>query len=438
MVAVLPVMPSTANDRKPHASQEAHCSLVIAFARLLFVNGQGTEQIFASVQSLARFLRLPSNLSLRWGEIELQVEEAGRPIWRAAANPAGVEMSRVTAAMRLIDDVEGRRLTPEAALNAIGPIAHSPPVSLWLFALASGIGALAMAVIFGVQHVQDAALIFVSAFLGACLRRGLLQLTHNALVQPFCASLFAGLFAAIAFQYELAESLRLVALSPCVILVPGAHVLNGLADLINGRLHLGAARLLHAGLIIAAIATGLLFGLVLCGASLPLAEPLRAVPLWQHMLAGGFAVVAFGVLFSMPLRQILLPVLIGGIAQALRWLALAAGLKVGAAALIASLAIGFILLPVARKQRMPFAAVGFIAVVSMIPGSYLFTMAAGTVQIATGNDPTLELIGSIIANGTNAMLIILAISLGLVIPKFALDYWDHQNRSSFDARSNNP
>lgn len=411
-------------------SQEAQCDLVLACARLLYVNGQGTEQVLAAAARLAKVLGLRASLGLRWGELQLQLEEGHRPIWRVAANPAGVDMTRVIAGMRVVDDLEAGRLTPDAALKKIDAISRSRAVPAWLLALASGGGAAAMAMIFGVQHVADVAMIFASAFLGAFLRRGLSRTSTNALIQPFCAALLAGVLAAIAFRYQSITSLRLVALCPCVILVPGAHVLNGLADLINGRLHLGAARLIHAGLIIAAITTGLLLGLVLCAASLPLAEPARAVPLWQHMLAGGVAVAAFGILFSMPLRLLPLPVIVGALAQALRWIALSAGFGVGAAALIASLAIGLILMPVARRQQLPFAAIGFIAVVSMIPGSYLFTMAAGLVQIAMGEHTTLELIGVTLANGTNAMLIVLAISLGLVIPKLGLDYLDHRSRSA--------
>jgi uncharacterized membrane protein YjjP (DUF1212 family) len=410
-------------------SREADCDLVVACSRLLYLNGQGTEQVLGAAERLVRALGLPAKLSLRWGELQLQLEEGSRPIWRVAANPAGVDMTRVIAGMRLVDDVCAGRVTPEAAQKAIDVIRRSGGSPTWLFALASGAGAVAMAVIFGVEQIADAAMIFASAFLGALLRRGLHRLSTNALIQPFCASLLAGIFAAVAFRYQLVTSLRFVALCPCVILVPGAHVLNGLADLINGRLHLGAARLIHAGLIIAAITTGLLFGLVLCGASLPLAEAVRAVPLWQHMLAAAVAVAAFGVLFSMPLRLLLWPVLVGAFAQALRWAALTAGFGVGAAALIASLAIGLILIPIARKQQLPFAAIGFIAVVSMIPGSYLFTMAAGLAQIAAGGNTTLELIGVTLASGSNALLIILAISLGLVIPKLALDFVEERRKA---------
>src|SRR5262249_49534372 len=146
---------------------------------------------------------------------------------------------------------EAGRLAPDAAMRAIETISRSPPRPAWLVSLAAGVGAVAMAVIFGVQDAVDVAMIFVSAAAGGLLRRGLARTTPNALVQPFCASLLAAVIAALASRYQLVTSLRLVALSPCVILIPGVHVLNGLADLLGGRILLGVARWVHAGLIIA-------------------------------------------------------------------------------------------------------------------------------------------------------------------------------------------
>ena len=128
----------------------------------------------------------------------------------------------------------------------------------------------------------------------------------------------------------------------------------------------------------------------------------------------------------MPLNQLPLAVIVGALAQALRWAALTAGFGVGAASLVASLAVGITLIPAARQQRIPFAAAGFVSIVSMIPGSYLFTMASGLLQIARGENTALEPISIALANGTNATLIILAISLGLVIPKLGLDYLDER------------
>jgi len=119
----------------------------------------------------------------------------------------------------------------------------------------------------------------VSAGAGATLRRSLARYSANLFLQPFCASLLAGLVGALAVRYQLSSSLRLVAVCPCMILVPGPHVLNGALDLITGRIHLGAARTDLCGLVIVAISTGLLLGLALLGISFPVDPAGRAVPL---------------------------------------------------------------------------------------------------------------------------------------------------------------
>jgi uncharacterized membrane protein YjjB (DUF3815 family) len=277
-------------------------------------------------------------------------------------------------------------------------------------------------VVFGVDHFAAATLIAGSAGSGALLRRALARLSENIFLQPFCAAFLAGIVGALAVRYQLSSSLRLVAVCPCMILVPGPHMLNGGIDLIRGHIHLGASRILFALLVVAAIATGLLCGLALLGVSLPVEPAGRSVQLWQDVIAAGVAVAAYCIFFSAPLRMLPWPVAVGALAHALRWCVIA-GLGFGPAggAFAACLTVGLILTPVANHWRMPFAAIAFASVVSMVPGVYLFRMVSGLAQMATNGGVPPALVSATLSDGVVAAIIVLAMCLGLLAPKLALD-----------------
>jgi len=382
--------------------------------------------MMVGVERLGEALGVDVAVLPRWGALTLRIEDPDGPrLECVAAEPLGVDMTKVSATNDLIDQVCDHRIGADAAHSALAAIAHLPPVSLARFVLLTAAGAAALGVIFGASHWLTLVLIAFSAGAGAGLRRWLAALSNNPFVQPFCAALLAGVIGAVVVRLQLSSLMRLVAVCPCMVLVPGAHFLNGAIDLARARIALGACRVGYACLITLVISAGLLAGLSLAGVDLPVSAAAVAVPLGYDVIAAGIAVAAYGTFFAMPWRMLPIPVLIGMLAHALRWVAIVvAGASAEAGALVACLVVGIIVTPVADRLRMPFAAFAFASVVSLIPGVYIFRMAGGLLSlIGPGHPASSDLLLGTIVDGATALLIILAMAFGLIVPKMCIEYF---------------
>src|SRR5262245_38703403 len=90
--------------------------LVLAFAQVLHVTGESTDQSITETAHLSERLRLCATIFTRWGEIQRFAWDGTiELVCVVQAAPSGVDMDRAISARRTIDDLRAGKLTPSAA-----------------------------------------------------------------------------------------------------------------------------------------------------------------------------------------------------------------------------------------------------------------------------------------------------------------------------------
>jgi uncharacterized membrane protein YjjP (DUF1212 family) len=403
-------------------TREAALKTTALAATLLFAHGQTTERTVIAAERLGRALGVTVRVLPYWGALTVELD--GAPVSQIVpAKPLGVDMGRVLAVTTVIDQVCDGTWPAEAAQSALELAGRLPPASTPRFTLFAALGAASLGVIFGTLDATSLLLIAASAAIGALVRRWLSGFSNNPLIQPLCAAFIAGVVAAAASRFQLSHAAALVAFCPCMVLVPGPHILNGAIDLARTRIALGIVRLAYAGVIVLLICAGGLFGFTAVGANLAIAGSSPPVPLLVDVIAAGCAVAAFGTFFSMPWRLLAFPIAIGMVAHAARWALISiAGGSAPTGALVACMLVSVLTTPVADRLHLPFAAVAFSAVVSLMPGFFLFNAATGLAELVSiGPTAPSALLTSIVTSGATAFLIIMAMTLGLILPRMLLE-----------------
>jgi len=407
-------MAGTDSSVAVRATNEADQALVARAGALLQANGESTSVTVAAVDRLNRGLGTDFQIVPAWAS--LSILDRGRDPLVTVAPPLSVGMTSVAIAMRVIDRV-GQKTASRVELDAeLTRAAKSGPAQLWLFVVACATGAAALSIIFGAQDATAVLLIAFSAALGGLIRRLLGRVHVGPLGQVFAAALLAGAVGGLAVHADLSTSMRLIAVCPAMILVPGPHILNGVLDLFALRISLGLARLGYSAMILLAVGAGLAVSLALLGTDLPVQPAGRAVPLWLDIAAAAVAAASYPVYFAIPYRLIALPVVVGAAAHGLRtWAMEDFGVNIAVGALIACLVVGVVMAPLSHRMHIPYAAVSFAAVVALVPGVLVFRAIDALGEVAFGGSDAN--VAGALSDGTSAVLIVLGMAVGLALPK---------------------
>lgn len=299
-------------------------NLVADAAALLHASGESTTVTAAAVERLNRGLGTDFGLIPTWTTVTVvdRAAAATSPPRILVAPPTGISMRAVATMMTTVDHVGSRMADRSDLITALSRARQAPPASLWIFLLACASGSAALAIIFGAQDATAVLLAAGSAASGGAIRRLLGRAHVGPIGQVFAAAFLAGVIGGLAVQADLSSSLRLIAVCPAMILVPGPHILNGTLDLLALRIPLGFARLGYATVLLLSIGAGLAIALSLLGTGLPADPAGRTVRLWLDVVAAAVAAGSYPVYFAMPYRLIVWPIVIGAIAHGLRWWAM--------------------------------------------------------------------------------------------------------------------
>jgi len=393
---------------------EADQALVSRAVSLLQANGESTSVTLAAVDRLNRGLDTTFEIVPTWPTVS--VLDGGRNPLVTAAPPTGVAMRTVSIVMRVVDGVADRAADRARLRSELDRAASAGPSPLWLFVLACATGPAALAFIFGAHDVAAVLLVALGGALGGLTRRILARAHVGAIGQVFTAAFLAGIIGGLAVNADLSSSLRLIAVCPAMILVPGPHILNGALDLFALRSSLGFARLGYAVVLLVAIGSGLALALALFGTDLPVEPAGRSVPLWLDVIAAAAAAASYPVYFAMPYRLIVFPVVVGAVAHGLRtWAMTDLGVNIAIGAMIACLLVGTVMAPLSHRLRIPYAAVAFAAVVALVPGVYVFRMINALGELPFGGTEA-TLLGAV-TDGTTAVLVVGGMAVGLALPR---------------------
>lgn len=393
--------------------------MALVVGRVLFQSNADTESVQSAVRRFVRAVGFECNLLVTYETLLLTVYhgEDFRTKTGTRVPAMNVNMAAVTAMLLLVEEVERGSMDARTIRARIEAIEHEPAIyNRWIIVAGLSLTAACLSRLFG----GDWATFFVTFLAGAVgtwIRQEIGQRGFNPFFAVFAAACVSGVIAGMAVLMKWSTMPALCFLAPGMILVPGVPLVNCVQDMMKNHLSLGISRLGFAVLITLSIAVGLFAATRLTGVDIPVSETSNLPSLAGDALFSGLAALGYLFLFNVPVRLAWVGVLCGIASHTTRTFCLGQGLDIVTGSLIGALAAGILAHNFARVFHAPVSAFAFPGVVAMIPGAFAFRAVIGFLEIVNlGSAAPAGLMAETLALSATALLMVLAIAIGVAVP----------------------
>ena len=330
-----------------------------------------------------------------------------------------INADRIARLDKLKDDL-GPGWTVERLNAALDEIeAKVPPYPTWANAAFGGAACAAFAVLNNARPWEVLA-VFVAAMLGQLVRRNLVRRGFN----HFGTTMIAATIAAVIYLCGV-EIINAVAagtatqsagyVSSVLFLVPGFAIVTGALDLAKLDFSAGVSRTAFAVMILVASGVGFWGVSLVAGLEPAAGEPFAissGALLTVRIVASFVGVLGFALMFNSSPGMAITASAVGGVANLARIEMVENGLVVQAATVVACIAVGVLAAAISSKTRWPIITLSVPATLIMIPGAKVYGA-----MVSLNEGASVEAL----ASGVDAILVVLAIAIGLVIAKLMTD-----------------
>ena len=390
-------------------------ALVVAATEMLLEYNVRSATLSRQIRRLASAVGVRVEMTIAYCDVALCFED-GRCIHVRTPEYRINDMVR-TEAVRLIDEVCAGTLDPAAAIPCLHALRKSGSVhGRWRLALIFAPAASALAMIL---HADLCAVVVtgISSALGLLARKELAKRHWPLFSLPFVAAMIGGVLGGLAVHQPWTQTTGLCLLVPALMLVPGPHLINGVADIFENQIQSGVCRLALAIAILLAAAMGVMAG----GALLTDFHDVSAATsdafqlnLVTDVVLAGIAACGFGAFYNSPWRVLWISIVGGMVGHGIRFVCLANGTGLPMATFAACVPIGLLASACGRRLHLPFSSVSFAAAVPMMPGALVYRSIAGAVRLsvsASSDDPVL--VTATVGLSLQAALVVGAMAAGL-------------------------